>query len=104
VASKGRRQAGTHCILLLADQGPAEGSGGAGEVRLGVTVSRRVGGAVVRNRVKRRLRSWFRENRGEIPSNSDLVVIARRSAAGVSYRELEQDLLRSVGRLRRPAS
>ena len=49
--------------------------------RLGLTVSRRVGNAVVRNRVKRRIREWFRRVGREIAHGRDLVVIARRGAA-----------------------
>jgi ribonuclease P protein component len=49
--------------------------------RLGLVVSRRVGGAVERNRVKRVVREWFRQNRTQLPFTADLVVIARKDAA-----------------------
>jgi ribonuclease P protein component len=68
--------------------------------RLGVTVSRRVGGAVIRNRIKRRIRAWFRQNRGELVASSDLVVIARRPAADLSGLATQAELsklLRAVG-------
>jgi len=59
--------------------------------RLGLTVSRRVGGAVVRNRVKRRVREWFRT--GAVRRTPvDLVVIARPGAAVLSYGELSREL------------
>jgi len=48
-----------------------------GEARLGITVTRKVGGAVRRNRIKRLVREWFRGRREELKS-CDLVVIARR--------------------------
>jgi ribonuclease P protein component len=48
--------------------------------RLGITASRRVGGAVQRNRVKRRIREWFRGAKTNISGDLDLVVIARRGA------------------------
>lgn len=49
--------------------------------RLGVTVSRKVGNAVVRNRVKRWIREWFRQERVRMAPGTEVVVIARRQAA-----------------------
>jgi ribonuclease P protein component len=46
-----------------------------------------VGNAVVRNRVKRRIREWFREGRARMQPGLDLVVVARRRAAQLSRRE-----------------
>jgi len=46
--------------------------------RLGLSVSRRVGNAVMRNRIKRRLREAFRMLRGKSPAGYDLVVVVRR--------------------------
>jgi ribonuclease P protein component len=66
------------------------------EKHLGVTVSRRVGNAVVRNQVKRGIREWFRRNRGHLSSVVDVVVIARREAAELSGREIESVLNRMV--------
>ena len=55
--------------------------------RLGVTVGKRVGGSVIRNRVKRCIREWFRHAREGLPDRSDTVVIARRKAKDLSSRE-----------------
>ena len=57
--------------------------------RLGITVSRKVGNAVVRNRFKRRIRAWFRANREELAAPVDLVVIARLPAGKLSFAELD---------------
>lgn len=54
--------------------------------RLGVSVSRRVGGAVERNRLKRVLKERFAEIAGDLPGGTDFVVIARAGA----YQYLEQ--------------
>jgi ribonuclease P protein component len=45
-----------------------------------------VGNAVVRNRVKRRVREWFRGARSTFPESWDIVVIARRGAADLEFR------------------
>jgi ribonuclease P protein component len=60
--------------------------------RLGITASRKVGNAVVRNRFKRRTRAWFRARRRDFAGELDLVVIARRSGASLSLQELDQRL------------
>jgi len=68
-----------------------------GGSRLGITASRKVGGAVVRNRFKRRVRAWFRARRSEFAEDVDLVVIARRSGAELSFDQLDQRLSRLMG-------
>jgi ribonuclease P protein component len=60
--------------------------------RLGVTVSRKVGGAVVRNRVKRRIREWFRVRRASLGGGRDWVVIGRATAAGLDRETSELEL------------
>ena len=66
-------------------------------LRLGVSVSRRVGNAVERNRVRRRLREIFRRTRDPLASpGGRLVVNARPSAAAVSFRELSEDYGRAL--------
>ncbi len=59
-----------------------------GLARLGVTVSSKVGNAVVRAAIRRRLREIFRKRRGELPAGIDLVLIARSSAKGAESAEL----------------
>ena len=59
--------------------------------RLGITASKKVGNAVARNRIKRRLRAWFREVREDVVDR-DFVVIARRGAPELSYPELVAQL------------
>ena len=64
--------------------------------RLGVTVSRRVGNAVVRNRVKRRIREWYRQHQAELKITGELVVIARPQAASLTHTVTNGELSRGV--------
>lgn len=59
----------------------------------GFVTSRRLGSAVVRNRVRRRLREIVRQHQGELRQGFWVVVIARSEAANASYHELEHEWL-----------
>jgi ribonuclease P protein component len=82
------RSKGNRFLVLYAfpreDESRADPSEGP---RLGLSVSRRVGGAVDRNRVKRVLREAFWEEAERLPSSSDYVVVARPDAKGLAERE-----------------
>ncbi len=96
--ASGVRVSGRHVqVFLLADSA-------AGRPLLGISVPRRVGTAVVRNRVRRRLREIFRRTRGIFgPGSGRLVVNVRPSAAGAEFAELAEDYRTAVTRaLSRP--
>jgi ribonuclease P protein component len=69
-----------------------------GNPRLGLSVSRKVGTAVTRNAVRRRLREVVRACTSDIPGNLDLVVSARPAAAGATFGELQAEFGRALSR------
>lgn len=73
-----------------------------GTPRLGLSVSRKVGNAVTRNTVRRRLREVFRSAITAIPGSLDLVVSARPAAAGAKLEELGQEFERALLKLGGP--
>ena len=75
VQSSGRKLHGRH-VLAIAQPRPASDPRG----RLGLTVTKKVGNAVVRNRIKRLLREWLRLH-GWVPTGWDMVLVAKDSAA-----------------------
>lgn len=73
-----------------------------GTPRLGLSVSRKVGNAVTRNAVRRRLREVFHSCISEIAGSLDLVVSARPAAADATFEELREEFTKSLGKVDRP--
>ena len=67
--------------------------------RLGVTVSAKLGHAVVRNRVRRRLREIFRLSQSEMKQGYDIIIVARSRAVTATYQELTKAYLRVCEKL-----
>lgn len=63
------------------------------ELRVGFSVSKKVGCAVIRNKIKRRMREAIRPYSNMIDSNVDLIFIARIKIKGVSYRVVEKNMV-----------
>ena len=72
---------------------------GIGKPRLGLSVSKKVGSAVTRNGVRRRLKEIFHSSGVGLPTDLDLVVSARPAAAVASYEELSDEFSRSLGKI-----
>jgi ribonuclease P protein component len=84
-----------HGKLLMLTVAPAKNSG---LCRAGFVISRRLGSAVVRNRVRRRLREIVRRHQHDLREGFWIVLVARRDAASASYRSLEDEWLRLAKR------
>jgi ribonuclease P protein component len=68
--------------------------------RLGITVTKKVGNAVQRNRIKRVVREVFRKNRALFPSSHDVVFIAKRGSQGIDFDALLDEVRRAARKLR----
>jgi ribonuclease P protein component len=98
VYRRGQSVASRH-LVLYAFPREAGDEGAAQEARLGVSVGRKVGGAVARNRVKRQVREAFWAIAVELPARHDFVVVARPSASGFAEAEGVEGLRRDLGEL-----
>lgn len=90
---RGRRFRGRAVTLFVAPND-------LGVARMGITASRKVGNAVVRNRTKRRIREVYRRwgHRSKLPS-ADLVIHVQPACATLEFAQLEEDLSRTLQRL-----
>ena len=91
------RQQGQRMVLgcLIANwQQLPEGS----KARLGVVTSKKIGGAVERNRARRLLRESFRQHQHELAQSVEIILVARNSIADRTFAEVEKDFLTALNR------
>ena len=79
---QGRSHANRHFVVYAFPRSPQDD-----EARLGLSVSRKVGGAIERNRVKRLVREAFAAESAVVPAGHDVVVVARPGAHELAERE-----------------
>jgi len=87
VYDEGQRRSVSLCTVFIRPNGLAHS-------RLGITVPARLGNAVLRNRLKRRVREVFRLLRADLPMGWDFLVNPRPAVATVSFQALEKELQR----------
>ncbi|MCP8971212.1 ribonuclease P protein component [Ectobacillus ponti] len=92
VFQRGKSQANRQFVLYQLDK-PEQT-----HFRIGLSVSKKVGNAVVRNRIKRMIRQVFTELKDEIDSGKDFVIIARKPCAEMDYEQIKQSLLHVLQR------
>jgi ribonuclease P protein component len=88
-------------FFVRGGQGASEAQVSSGAVRIGLTVGRALGGAVVRNRIKRRMREALRKHLQELSSPADIVVNPKKSAAVAELAELENQVRQSFAAIER---
>lgn len=68
------------------------------KMRVGISTSKKLGGAVLRNRVRRRVKEIVRLNSDRILPGHDLIIIVRKAAMDMTYAELENSLMHALKR------
>lgn len=85
----GKRRSSSHfTVFFRANQLPCS--------RFGFSIKKALGGAVVRNRIRRRVREMVRCHRGEIPAGWDVVIHPKNTVARGSFAALSEELLRML--------
>lgn len=83
--NRGKKYHTAHFIIIILENK-------LGPTRLGITVSRKVGGAVQRNLVKRRLREIFRINYPVLKPGVDFSIIAKKGSTSLSFEEFQSEI------------
>ena len=86
VYNKGKSLANSYLVMYVTENG-------LGKNRLGISVSKKVGNSIVRHRLTRLVRESYRLSEEHFRCGIDIVVIARKSAKGKDYHDIESALI-----------
>ncbi|MGD2124602.1 MAG: ribonuclease P protein component [Desulfobacteraceae bacterium] len=81
----GKKHHTAHLTIILMHNG-------LGITRLGITVSKRTGNSVTRNRVKRIIREFYRQHKTHFPRSHDIVIAARKGAGYLDFWRIKEEL------------
>ena len=87
VYRKGKSYANKYLVMYVADSEDED------LIRIGISVSKKVGNSVVRHRIRRLVKESYRLHLGEFRTGCDIVVVARKEAKDRGYREIESALM-----------
>jgi len=90
--NKGKSAASKYVVVYYIKTGKPEN-------RLGITVSTKLGGAVQRNRIRRRLKEIYRLNEDSLRSGYNIVIVARMMSRGADWSKLQASVLYLFGKL-----
>lgn len=85
VYSQGKKRQGQYLILYILNKQPSR--------KIGISVSKKTGNAVKRNRAKRLIREAYRLNKDSLSNNIHLVIAAKPEIKGLGFKEVENDFL-----------
>lgn len=88
VFKRGKSVANRQFVIYLLKKKDSES-----HFRIGLSVSKKIGNAVCRNRIKRYIRQSFHELEGKVSSGHDYIIIARKPAANMSFHEVKKSLM-----------
>ncbi|SHH16326.1 ribonuclease P protein component [Thermosyntropha lipolytica DSM 11003] len=87
VYEKGKKFSGRYIIVYIKENN-------LGHNRFGFVVSKKIGNAVVRNRIKRQLRAIINEEKNRIKGSFDIVIICRHNLEGYTFSLLHKDVMK----------
>ena len=97
VQNRGRKLHTEHFLVFVLAH-PSQQGKEPKAPRLGLTVSRKVGGSVQRNRVKRLVREAFRRTKTLFPRGVDVVFVAKKQAVGATFEQVSGEIEKLCGR------